>query len=71
MNIEVKELNINSCDFTRAELFNINLSGIDFSNSNIEGIRVNSKDVKGMIININQGFMLLSLLGVEIKEVLW
>ena len=45
-----------------------NLNGVDFSNSIIDDIRINTKDVKGIIVNPNQGIMLLSLLGIEIKD---
>ena len=34
----------------------------------IDDIMINTKDVKGIIVNPNQGIMLLGLLGIEIKD---
>ena len=68
IDIEGKDYYFDNCDFSKSEFFDISLNGVDFSNSIIDDIRINTKDVKGMIVNPNQGIMLLSLLGIEIKD---
>ena len=54
--------------FSKTEFLHTKLKKIDFSNCNIQDIGVIANDVCGMIVSPEQALMLVSLLGIVIKD---
>ena len=65
--VQLKDVNVIDCDFSRCEIHQTSLSGIDLSSSNINGIAVLPENLKGVIVNQEQAIVLASLLGIVIK----
>lgn len=68
--VDVSFLNVifKNVDFEETEFLHTKLNEIDFSNCNINDIKVVSNDVRGIIVNQEQALMLVSLLGIIIKD---
>jgi uncharacterized protein YjbI with pentapeptide repeats len=56
-----------SNNWSRGEFLDNNLLGVDFSSSIIDEVKIDFKSVKGISVNLEQGLMLVSMLGVKIK----
>ena len=65
--VQLKDVNVVDCDFSRCEIHQTSLNGIDLSTSNINGIAVLPENLKGVIVNQEQAIVLASLLGIVIK----
>lgn len=64
---KLNELEIDSCDFSRAEFYDTRLKGLDFSTSEISGIILDINTLKGIIVNEEQAIACAKLLGIIVK----
>ena len=66
---EIKNLTLNNCDLTRAELLNTKLFGLDLTTCQLDGILLQgAPELRGAIVTASQALALSSLLGLRIKE---
>ena len=66
---EIKNLTLNNCDLTRAELLNMKLFGLDLTTCQLDGILLQgAPELRGAIVTASQALVLSSLLGLRIKE---
>lgn len=65
--LEEEDINFEDTNFGSSEFLNTVLKGIDFSSCNISDIGVSPNDVKGIVVNVEQALMLISLLGIIVK----
>lgn len=68
VDVQLMDVSFEQVNFEETEFLHTQLGGIDFSNCNIFNIAVLANDVKGIIVNTEQALMLISLLGIEIKD---
>ena len=68
VDVQWSDIYFEKINFEETEFLHTKLDGIDFGNCNIDRISVLASDVKGMIVNPEQALMLISLLGINIKD---
>ena len=67
-NIELNKTIFDNVNFTKSEIEEMSLKGIDLSTCKINNIKISPKALKGVIIDQFQALDLIRLLEVEIKE---
>jgi uncharacterized protein YjbI with pentapeptide repeats len=56
------------CDLSGADLRDAHLAGADLRGSTLDGMKVGVQDLQGAVLTTIQAMQVLSLLGIEIKE---
>lgn len=66
--MKLKDVFVDTCNFSGCEIQDTSLSDIDLSTSNIENIMIVPECLKGVIVNQDQAIALAQLLGIRVKN---
>ena len=66
--LNIKDIELNNVNFTKAEFLKVNLNNIDFSNCDINSIVMDIYSLKGIIINSWQCCEIAGIIGVKVKN---
>lgn len=65
--LDLKDIEFDNNDFSKMEIRNTFMKGVDLSSSKIEELRISPECIYGMIVNQIQAIELISILGIVIK----